>query len=1655
MNYKMYKIHHSRGKSDTNFYQEQAILNGAYSGLKVLRVSIVNDLTYNSVSQKKKDSRQRKSISKESRKSTISNASRDSNNDVSGGQRISTLIERVFLFKQELDCYFFENRLSLMKFHLNNISAIIMKNLTDLQDEIIKDCPVLKNSHIVRILGNFSEIMGTFIETKPQDFYREIKDAILNQWERNRIKIKEIFEKIERNCNISVESDKDENNFSIEQYEIYQGVSDDTRRDSENITNSTLNKSGKKNLEVDENINKLKHIEPNALYYLIKRKKEILNFVLTVTQGMLFSISRLYYNMDYYSIIISSLAFKIFYAIMYYIDSNKDKRDNFTELEQKREKKVFHIINHFIRLALSFNTDTQKGEISLENYGLNSMSKYILNNFIEIGSKCQGLKIPKIIPKLREPFLSQNNYKTKYYKCYLQRYKKYTDNSLLRIFMLYYNSKMIFWKSIMLVAKAKDDNKTFICRTCEKKIPLDDIFLHLGCCKEQQSFYDKMKGFKLKIQDYLTQLDILLAKSNINMSPMNQRLFGKGSHLNKVINKINGCENDKNGINFIKKLIKIYTNEKNKPNDYYEKKPEEISYIVSLSYFSLMIYLLNKISVETDQDLSEILGGIFCTLIQVFMNTQFLLYIKNSKTKNKMMKERKKLLNSNANLTKVDNKNNNSKETKGKINTKSDAADNTNGNYSDDEDFFNEELNFKSVIQKYKMKLSLNNLMFVNNSNNISKEKTNDRTRLRTTSHNNLTQFTSTNNLNQENKTNFFNHKSFSICNTKKKKSERIIPKTSSQKLCDIISYFDIVNKIDKSHKKKYRKRSHSNHSSINEKLNLNRKSYLKLNTFNYRTMGIRSLNMTRNNSSNNIYYCRNKGKLINVSFPKNKDSESSFASEGNNSGNANILNPSTIMESESSGEYEPMINKSILSRVDSNLSRVDSCLSRIDSNIHRIDSTLCQVESIENNSNKVDENNNSNNDSNNQNKFIINNNQNFELGYRGDQSKKNYNKLSLFGFNSSSSKKFSEVNNVQTKQKTTLFKSNNKEKEEKQMSSSNSDSSDLVDNSSDSEGGDNVLVNDCEEEEKDDKKNEKKSEKKREKNNDDDADFFKKRKNKKDDNNNENDIIIIQSSVDTSESRDDGDFYQSNGKMSKDIEKILPNMIFIRQGNHNNINYQQIADIFNQLLEKIDKADKKNNNNDKRNSNNIFILDENEKEDADFFIKADSDKFITNSMNISSIKSNDNENDINNKNNEGEKNENQIIKTSKFKLILPIAKGGYGSVGLYKNITTSDTYAIKTVDINNMKEKNLSSSLKNEQNILKEINNDYVVNSYYIFRDKKNYYFVMEYLPGGDVYTLLSKNNLPKKTIQLIVAETILAVNYLHSIYIIHHDIKPENILISVKGHFKLSDFGLSKTLQEDNEFDVAKNLRNFVEFNKIPLSFSIGNDEEEDKEAVGTLNYMAPELFTDKFPHGSGIDYWAIGVLIFDLFSYSLPFEASTQEEMRNNIINIKIDWNKLINDDVKKIYGNIDAAVDLIKKFLKENPDDRWGDKNLEEIKRHKFFEGFNWNDVQNIKSDSIKDYVKERVKENNNKIKQLNMKNKMKKENTEKNDKDNNKTDDGYPSVIEINLTENEERDFFTERLDNLNKKNNELIKKKIAKEVNFQENISDLMLFDLE
>ena len=387
----------------------------------------------------------------------------------------------------------------------------------------------------------------------------------------------------------------------------------------------------------------------------------------------------------------------------------------------------------------------------------------------------------------------------------------------------------------------------------------------------------------------------------------------------------------------------------------------------------------------------------------------------------------------------------------------------------------------------------------------------------------------------------------------------------------------------------------------------------------------------------------------------------------------------------------------------------------------------------------------------------------------------------------------------------------------------------------------------------------------------------------------------------------------------------------------------------------------------------------------------------------------------------------NKSLNLSSFKLILPIAKGGYGSVGLYKKISTGDFYAVKSVNINSMKEKNLSRTLKQEQNILKEINSDYIVNSYFIFKDKKNYYYAMEYLPGGDVFKLLSSIILPESTIQLILAETILGINYLHKIHIIHHDIKPENILITKDGHFKLSDFGLSKTIKDDFNYDSYVKYFQNLEF--MPKDdFLIDEDENETNQAVGTLNYMAPELFTDEYPEGPNIDYWSVGVVLYELYSFKVPFEAETHEETRKNIIEMKINWNNLLNDEIKKQYKNLNDGIDLIKKFLVKDPRERWGDNQLKNIKSHPFFKGFNWDDIKKIKNAPVMKYLKKVVGETNKKIKEQN----------EKNVSNNGNNTELLPSELDINFDNESDEDNFTERFDNLTKRNNELIKMKFKK-----------------
>ena len=432
----------------------------------------------------------------------------------------------------------------------------------------------------------------------------------------------------------------------------------------------------------------------------------------------------------------------------------------------------------------------------------------------------------------------------------------------------------------------------------------------------------------------------------------------------------------------------------------------------------------------------------------------------------------------------------------------------------------------------------------------------------------------------------------------------------------------------------------------------------------------------------------------------------------------------------------------------------------------------------------------------------------------------------------------------------------------------------------------------------------------------------------------------------------------------------------------------------------------------------------------------------------------------------------------SMFEMIIPLAKGGYGKVDLYKKKSTGDYFAIKTVNIESIKEKNLSSTLKNETDILSKIRCDYVVNSYYIFRDIFNLYFVMEYMPGGDLFRLLSSIELPLSTIQLASAETLLAIQYLHKINIIHKDIKPENILISKEGHFKLTDFGLSQITKNIDRDLINNNLKSENERNSVDSmslnsenllnTITIGNSEEEsekvtnkrekniDNPIVGTLNYMAPELFLGGEVDGR-IDYWAFGVLLYELFTFKVPFYDDDQKVTKENILGMKINWKWIEDQGVKESYGEgvVADAIDLIKKFIVFEPAKRWGDENFEEIKKHPLFKDFSWDNIGSVQDVPTLQFLKKNVLAANKKIK-IALANKKKKE------KNNNFNDNNFGnknldvsnisnnnsinnSFMQKNFDKNVDN-YFRERFDNLFTKNQEVVKLKFRKkEFQFNEN----------
>jgi len=213
--------------------------------------------------------------------------------------------------------------------------------------------------------------------------------------------------------------------------------------------------------------------------------------------------------------------------------------------------------------------------------------------------------------------------------------------------------------------------------------------------------------------------------------------------------------------------------------------------------------------------------------------------------------------------------------------------------------------------------------------------------------------------------------------------------------------------------------------------------------------------------------------------------------------------------------------------------------------------------------------------------------------------------------------------------------------------------------------------------------------------------------------------------------------------------------------------------------------------------------------------------------------------------------------------------------------------------------------NLMSEKRILQN-DNTFLVHLYYAFQTETDFCFVMDYIGGGDLfYHFKLAKRFSEKVVQFVSAELVLALEYLHSRGIIYRDLKPHNVLVENDGNICLADFGLSK--ETGNTSEVAVHT------------------------ACGTPSYSAPEVLTGQ-PYGKGIDYWALGILMYQFLVGKTPFAfGGNFKKLVDNINQKNVSWPREFVSPV---------AQQIIESFLEIHPDKRLIDPDT--IKKHPFFQ-----------------------------------------------------------------------------------------------------------------
>ena len=268
------------------------------------------------------------------------------------------------------------------------------------------------------------------------------------------------------------------------------------------------------------------------------------------------------------------------------------------------------------------------------------------------------------------------------------------------------------------------------------------------------------------------------------------------------------------------------------------------------------------------------------------------------------------------------------------------------------------------------------------------------------------------------------------------------------------------------------------------------------------------------------------------------------------------------------------------------------------------------------------------------------------------------------------------------------------------------------------------------------------------------------------------------------------------------------------------------------------------------------------------------------------------------------------------FNFLAVLGKGNFGKVMLAETKTTKQLYAIKVLKKEFIIENDEVESVRSEKRVFLVANKErhpFLLSLHACFQTETRVYFVMEYISGGDLMLHIQRGQFGTKRAQFYAAEVCLALKYFHENGVIYRDLKLDNIMLTLDGHVKVADYGLCK---ED------------MWYGSTTSTF------------CGTPEFMAPEILLDK-KYGRAVDWWAFGVLIYQMLLQQSPFRGEDEDEIYDAI---------LADDPLYPIHMPRDS-VTILTKLLTREPEMRLGSgpTDAQEIMSHAFFRNVNWDDV----------------------------------------------------------------------------------------------------------